>query len=85
MLSSNPAVNPTLYNWNIVFVKYCCGGMWSAETMETEQVWKAGSEGRRWGGGGRKRREREGHVKTHTKHTHSLLLPTKSSLFRCEA
>eukprot|EP01116_Phalansterium_solitarium_P002518 TRINITY_DN12574_c0_g1_i1.p1 TRINITY_DN12574_c0_g1~~TRINITY_DN12574_c0_g1_i1.p1 ORF type:complete len:428 (-),score=116.14 TRINITY_DN12574_c0_g1_i1:145-1350(-) len=29
MLSSNPAVNPDLYNWNKVFINYCDGGSYS--------------------------------------------------------
>lgn len=38
MLTSNPDVNPLLHNWNVVFVKYCDGHMWSAATMDTDTV-----------------------------------------------
>ena len=38
MLTSDQATNPFLHNWNVVFMKYCDGGFWSAENMATEQV-----------------------------------------------
>ena len=65
MLSSNAAVNPSLFNWNVVFVRYCDGGLWSAETMATEQVREAGREGSE----GREGRERKDMSK-HTQKTH---------------
>lgn len=37
-LSDDPLTNPTLYNWNIVWVKTCDGGSWTGNRQEPDVV-----------------------------------------------
>lgn len=37
-LSDDPRANPTLYNWNVVWVKTCDGGSWTGNREQPEMV-----------------------------------------------
>ena len=37
-MSNDPSINPSLYNWNVVFVKTCDGGSWTGNRSDPVDV-----------------------------------------------